>query len=254
MQIKTDLNCNIGCVRQNNEDIILLGDELFRDKAQKIDVELTENARYAAVVCDGMGGHNGGEYASEMAAQLFSDYILDLPAALTVEELTDLLKKWAENAHRIIVNKSTESAEYDGMGTTFCGILFYESLVFALNIGDSRLYRFRNGILKQISRDHSMRELTGDSSLPSNQIYNSLGAGDSAFIDVKDLTGQLFDGDLFLICSDGLCDMISDEETEQILAAEPVAEKLVEAAKAMGGKDNVSVILLSIKDIEQTEI
>ncbi|GHT52771.1 serine/threonine phosphatase stp [Bacteroidia bacterium] len=249
MLLKTDLNCNIGSVRQNNEDMILLAGELFRDKAQKMDFEPAENARMAAIVADGMGGHNGGEFASEMATLLFDDFIKELPAGLNEAEIASQLSQWCENTHRVIVNKSNESEEYEGMGTTFCGLLFYEKMTFALNIGDSRLYRFRNGILKQISTDHSMRQLTGDNSLPSNQIYNSLGAGDSAFIDVKDLSEQLFNDDLFLVCSDGLCDMISDEEIEQILANEPSADKLVEAAKQAGGKDNVSVLLLKIKEI-----
>ena len=135
------------------------------------------------------------------------------------------------------------------MGTTFCGLLFYENLIFALNIGDSRLYRFRDEILRQLSTDHSMRALTGDPTLPSNQIYNSLGAGDVAFIDIENLTGRIHDDDLFLICSDGLCDMIPDEEIEQVLLNEPSAGKLVEAAKRAGGKDNVSVILLKIKSV-----
>ncbi|GHS85824.1 protein phosphatase [Bacteroidia bacterium] len=248
MYLKTDLNCNIGCVRQNNEDMILLAGELFRDQAQQLDFEPTGSV--AAIVADGMGGHNGGEFASEMATLLFNDFIMDIPVGLNVDEVTVQLKQWCVNTHRLIVAKSYEGEEYEGMGTTFCGLLFYEKMVFALNIGDSRLYRYRNGILKQISTDHSMRQQTGDPTLPSNQIYNSLGAGDSAFIDVKDISDQLFNNDIFLVCSDGLCDMISDETIEQLLGNEPTADKLVEAARNAGGKDNVSVILLTINEVE----
>jgi protein phosphatase len=253
MYIKSDLNCNIGSVRPNNEDIILFGGELFRDQTQILDFAIAEKPPFAVAVADGMGGHNGGEIASEYAAQFFFDFVSELPDGLSAEEITEKIKGWTQIAHRGLLSQSMQNPELDGMGTTFCGMLFYEKLVLAINIGDSRLYRFRNSILRQISTDHSMQQLTRDQSLPSNQIYNSLGAGDSAFVEVKDLTGLLYDDDIFLICSDGLSDLITDEEIEQILSAEPTAEKLVEAAKNAGGKDNVSVVLLKIKESEKIQ-
>ena len=246
MFIKSDLNCNIGSVRPNNEDIILFGSELFRDQTQTLDFEIAEKSRFAVIVADGMGGRNGGEVASEYAAQFFCDFVSELPDDLSVEEITEKIKGWTEIAHRSLLSQSKQNPEYDGMGTTFCGMLFYEKLVLAINIGDSRLYRFRSGILRQISSDHSMQQLTRNQSLPSNQIYNSLGGGDSAFVELKDMTGLIYDDDIFLICSDGLSDMITDEEIEQILLTEPTAEKLVEAAKNAGGKDNLSVVLLKV--------
>lgn len=99
MVIKCDLNCNIGCIRQNNEDIILLGDELFRDKAQASNFETGENARFAAIVADGMGGHNGGEIASEYAVTFFCDFVLDLDSGLRADEVTERLKDWTKIAH-----------------------------------------------------------------------------------------------------------------------------------------------------------
>jgi len=134
------------------------------------------------------------------------------------------------------------------MGTTFVGMFSYEERIYMVNIGDSRLYRYRGGILKQLSSDHSMRELTGDMTTPSNVIYNSLGAGTSAFADFTELTGQLLDEDLFLICSDGLSDMLTDDQIEEVLHQEPTAINLIEAAKAAGGRDNVSVVLLRVTE------
>ena len=247
MFIKSDLNCDIGSVRPNNEDIILFGNELFRDQTQTLDFEITKNSRFAVIVADGMGGSNGGEIASEYAAQFFCDFVSELPDDLSVEKITEEIKRWTQMAHRNLLSQSKQNPELDGMGTTFCGLLFYEKIVLAINIGDSRIYRFRGNVLRQISTDHSMQQLTRNQSLPSNQIYNSLGGGDSAFIDVKDLTGLIYDDDIFLICSDGLTDMVTDEDIELILLTEPTAEKLVEAAKNAGGKDNVSVVLLMIK-------
>lgn len=253
MLIKTDLNCNVGCVRPKNEDMVLLGGELFRDKSQKLDFEIGGGARFAAVVADGMGGHKGGEVASEYAAEFFSDFVSGLADGLTANEVVRSVKDWAQTAHRNILRQGDENPEYAGMGTTFCGLLFYENGVFSINAGDSRLYRFRGGILRQISADHSLRELTGDKSMAANQIYNSLGAGAETFVDVKELTDQLFDDDIFLVCSDGLCDMVPDEAIERTLKLIPSADYLVEAARSAGGKDNVSVILLRIMETETPE-
>jgi len=246
MFIEAQINCDIGRVRPKNEDMILFAGNLYRDTTYSLDFELGENVRLAAIVADGMGGHKGGEYASQLACELFDNFVVNLPANLPIAELKTLLKAWAEKTHAVIVAKSIEEAEYEGMGTTFCGLLFYEKSIIALNVGDSRLYRYRDGILKQISKDHSMRELYKNPTLPSNQIYNSLGAGDSAFIDVTDISEYVLSEDIFLVCSDGIVDMISDEEIETILTNEPCAERLVTAARNAGGNDNISVILLSI--------
>lgn len=246
MLLKSEINSDIGCVRANNEDLILFAGEYFRDNSAKQIVEISDSVRFAAIVADGMGGHNGGEIASEIALRLFDDFILDLADGLDESGINISLKEWTEKTHRLILHRSYELPAQEGMGTTFCGLLFYGEMVFALNIGDSRLYRFRGGILKQLTTDHSIRQLTGDLSQGSNQIYNSLGAGESAFIDIKNLSGQLLEDDLYLICSDGLSDMVEDEEIEQILTENPSGETLIAAAKNAGGKDNISVILLKI--------
>ena len=231
MIVKADINCDIGCVRQNNEDIILLNGDIFRDKSQKRIFDLSPKARFSAIVADGMGGHNGGEFASEIAVQKFDEFLLSLPNGLREADIILQFKNWAEETHSFMISKSYELPDCEGMGTTLCGIVFYEDYVFAINIGDSRLYRFRDGILKQKTTDHSMRELTGDMSYPSGQIYNSLGAGTKAFADVISLTGQVLDEDIFLVCSDGLSDMLDNEMIEQILNNDPCAEKLVSAAR-----------------------
>ncbi|MDD2512451.1 MAG: protein phosphatase 2C domain-containing protein [Proteiniphilum sp.] len=247
MLIQVDLKSHIGCVRDKNEDMVLVAGELFRDADWQVDLELTEKVRLAAVVADGMGGHRSGEVASEMAAASFRDFVVSMPPAFPATLLKELIRGWAEQMHQELLRKGASSALFSGMGTTFCGLLFYESTVLAINIGDSRLYRYRDSVLKQISIDHSLRQLTGDITLPSNQIYNSLGACESVYVDIRDLTGQLFQGDRFLICSDGLSDMVSDEQIEQLLEHNAPAATLFDAARTAGGKDNISLVLITIK-------
>ncbi len=239
---------DVGCVRNNNEDIVLLVGGFYRDAADNFTVEIKPNSRFTAIVADGMGGYEGGEVASEMAVQAFDEFIMGLPGCLTADGIILRVKQWTEQIHAQIVNRSLAEPQCTGMGTTLVGIFCYENKIFRVNIGDSRLYRFRNETLKQLSVDHSMRELTGDMNQPSNLIYNSLGAGDHAFADVEEMTGQMLSDDRFLICSDGLSDMLTDEEIYDLLLQGADAQTLVDAAKAAGGRDNVSVVLLTVED------
>jgi protein phosphatase len=236
---------DVGCVRTNNEDMVLLNGAFYRDAVANEFFSVDDSFRLTAFIADGMGGTKCGEVASERALRAIDAFVCSLPGGLSAEELKGNVDVWAKETHLSIVSEGEVYAECKGMGTTLVGILSYEGRVYMLNIGDSRLYRYRGGILKQLTTDHSMRELTGKSSVPSNLIYNSLGAGDTVFADFTDLTDQILPDDTFVICSDGLSDMLSDEEMAQILSQTPTAQHLVQAAKAAGGKDNVSVMLCS---------
>lgn len=253
--ISFSLRSEVGCVRANNEDMILLNGEFYRDESFEDYCTIHDYSRLEAIVADGMGGHEGGEFASELAVQAFDDFLMGLPDELTPEQVITQTKQWAQDTHQMITAKGLEMPQYAGMGTTFVGLFTYEGRVFMINIGDSRLYRYRNQALKQISEDHSMRNLTGDASQQSNLIFNSLGAGDSVFADVFDITERILPDDYYLICSDGVTDMLSDEQIDALLdeataANTPsgvIVDQLVEAAKAAGGKDNISVIWLKFE-------
>ena len=251
MILQCQVASDVGCVRTNNEDIALLAGGLYRDAVDRFVAELQPHSRFVAIVADGMGGYEGGEIASEMAAKSFDAFFTGLPAGLSVDRLVAQVKMWVTEIHAEIIAFGDEHREYAGLGTTLVGMFAYEGKIFRINIGDSRLYRFRNGMLKQLSVDHSMRELTGDMSQPSNLIYNSLGAGGQVFADVEEMTAQLISDDRFLICSDGLSDMLSDEEICTLLADKADVEVLIEAAKQAGGRDNVSAILLTVYGDEQ---
>ncbi len=246
MILQCQVASDVGSVRTNNEDIALLTGGLYRDAVDSFEIELQPMSRFTAIVADGMGGYEGGEIASEMAVKSFDSLFTGLPAGLSVDRLVARVKSWVAEMHAEIISFGDEHREYAGMGTTMVGMFAYEGKMFRINIGDSRLYRFRNGMLKQLSVDHSMRELTGDMSQPSNLIYNSLGAGGKVFADVEEMTSQLISDDRFLICSDGLSDMLSDEEIASLLIGNADVEALVTAAKQAGGRDNISVILLTV--------
>lgn len=197
MILQCQVASDVGSVRTNNEDIALLTGGLYRDAVDSFEIELQPMSRFTAIVADGMGGYEGGEIASEMAVKSFDSFFTGLPAGLSVDRLVARVKSWVAEMHAEIISFGDEHREYAGMGTTMVGMFAYEGKMFRINIGDSRLYRFRNGMLKQLSVDHSMRELTGDMSQPSNLIYNSLGAGGKVFADVEEMTSQLISDDRF---------------------------------------------------------
>lgn len=244
-QINIDAVCDKGCVRENNEDMILVCGDYCRDQSMQLSLMLDDSSRLAVAVADGMGGHNGGEFASELAVQAFDTFITNMPSGLDDDALTMMLREWATDTHSMINSKGELDGEFYHMGSTFVALVVYEGRIFWMNIGDSRLYSIRHGILMQISADHSLRNLYNDPSLPSNAIYSCLGGGTEACtVDIEDLTYVIQTGDKFLLCSDGLSDIVADMDIEQILYDGGGAQTLVRAAKDAGGRDNISVVLV----------
>lgn len=250
IEIEYQACCDVGCVRSHNEDMILLNGKLLRNQEFNGFYTIENKRRFIVAVADGMGGHAGGEVASEMALQFLDVFVASLPENMSQEDFTNAFRRWIDRTHSLINQKGDNVPIYKRMGTTLVGLLAIEDHVYAFNVGDSRLYRYRDGILKQLSIDHSMREKYHDPSIPSNVIYNSLGGGgNSAFADLQDLTEMIFTDDRFLICSDGLCDMLSDDELCALCEENSSAVRLVNKAKEAGGTDNISVVIMDIKHI-----
>lgn len=245
-----------GCVRDHNEDMVLIGNEIFRDDIKQTVVNLKEkNAKFFAAVADGMGGHNAGEVASEIVLQRMRENVNTLKENLAEKELSEKVSEWVKTIHSEILNEGNKDIEKHGMGSTLIGALFYNGISYFMNVGDSRLYRFRSGIIKQMSRDHSMREATGNEDVASNLIYNSFGGGEKIFVDFEQIGGKLIDNDVLLLCSDGLSDMLTDDEIENILSKEDALKDLMNEAKDKGGEDNISIVLIKINlnDIADTK-
>ena len=235
-----------GLVREHNEDALLVCRQVVRDSELNTSAFLSPEDRYVVAVCDGLGGQNAGEVASMDAATQLAHRVATLRPGQPFARVQQLLHEWIKEEHAYLMALGEEDPSMSGMGTTLVGLLFYEGHVCWMNCGDSRLYRFREGILRQLSSDHSLYSITHREE-DQHVITNCLGGGaDEAFLDVTDITGEVHEGDLFLLCSDGLTDMLTDEEIEQVLATTPEANALTQAAVEHGGRDNVSVCLLRI--------
>lgn len=251
LNIRVSLNSDVGCIRSNNEDIILILGETYRDCSDDFVVSVNDKGRFVAALADGMGGHNAGEIASEMAVKAFDSFIINLPENLSDHDFRNLVDNEIKEIHNQLINYGFSDPEASGLGTTLIAFVTCENRIYLINVGDSRIYRFRNGILCQLTRDHSEQNRQNDSSLPSNLIYNCLGGGgESAFADVMEITGKVYENDTFMLCSDGLSDMVSEEDMELTMNESFSARNLVKKAKSNGVKDNVSVLLLKINSID----
>ena len=237
----------VGCVRKNNEDMVLVGSSFIRNDKINSKIELTSEKRIIFAVADGMGGHNSGEVASSDALHNLRFFFSDIPAGLTAGEFNEMMLVWLESINHILDSKGRVDERFRGMGTTLVGLAYYCGHFYSLNCGDSRLYRLRNGSLKQLTTDHSLNNMLG-SSKNSSIITNCIGGGNNhSYMDIVKMTDDVQYSDVYLLCSDGLSDMLDDQQIEVLLKSGGDADALCQAAIEAGGFDNVSACVIEVK-------
>ena len=208
-----------------------------------------------AVVCDGMGGQSAGNIASEMTCRIVADTLIAAIAQNDTCEAESLLTDAVKEANRAVYTRSVTEAGLRGMGTTIVAAVVREGTAYCAHVGDSRIYLFRDGVLSQLTRDHSLvwelmekGEITPEEmrTHPNrNMITRAVGV--SLRLDVDTLSTALLPGDKLLLCSDGLSGLCEQSEMEEILLQTPpnqVCETLVEQANRNGGFDNITVVYL----------
>lgn len=231
-----------GLLRDNNEDAVTF-----------------DNDTRLAVLADGMGGYNAGEIAANMATTFIKTELIrwlsEVGKRAGAKEVKRAMEICVDNANRAIYNSANSNAQYAGMGTTLVMAIFQDTRVIVGHVGDSRCYLFRAGELYQITRDHSLLQEQLDAglitpeeaavSLNKNLVTRALGVEDTVLLEAHE--HALEPEDVYLLCSDGLTDMVSDEQIAQILATddplETRAKRLVDTANANGGRDNITVLL-----------
>ncbi len=244
-------------LREALEIVSLTDPGLVRDLNE--DSTATDADLGYAILADGMGGYNAGEVASGMTVSLLAE---TLKAALKGDSPLDAQALLAEDVARVnaaVYEASRSDPRYAGMGTTLVATLFHDDRVTVAHVGDSRLYRLRGERLEQVTRDHSLLQEQIDSGLISpedarlsankNLVTRALGIDPSVEVEVHQY--DALPGDIYLLCSDGLNDMVDDEEirlTLNLLGSnlELAAGQLVQMANDNGGRDNISVILARV--------
>lgn len=222
-----------GLVRDGNEDCILVGNQVLRDNTDNFSFGIPDaGIIFPALVCDGVGGHARGEEASLAACDDFRSFFETLSPDLDDNYLIMLIKQAATRCNSKII----ELAAGCGMATTMTGLLIYGNHAFILNAGDSRTYRMRYENFKQMTAEHT---IVRDG---KRYITNCFGLDDMK-LDVTPTA--IVPGDIFVICSDGLFDMVPDN----IIAENCVsAERLLALALEAGGRDNTSLITLQFTE------
>jgi len=215
------------------------------------------------VLCDGLGGYNAGEIASTMAVSsllstLADDYEQATAAGLAFDVRTVLTARLAEMGNRI-AGAAANSTAFEGMATTIVVAWVLSDRLWVAHAGDSRLYRFREGVLEGLTRDHSFSQELLDAGmvteeearvLPAkNLVTRALGAGPDVEPEVNEYPLRV--GDVLMLCSDGLTEMIDDVQIAgAIFASVPdvqrAAQRLIDLANAAGGRDNISVIVIRL--------
>jgi len=237
----------VGCVRKNNEDMILVGSSFIRNDNFSTMIKLVPEKRTILAVADGMGGHNSGEVASSDALHNLHFFFNDIPTGLTAGEFNEMMVVWLESINLIVESKGRNDDRFKGMGTTLVGIAYYGGDFFSMNCGDSRLYRLRNGLLEQLTTDHSLNNMLG-STKHSSIITNCIGGGNkNSYMDIVKMTDDIQSSDIYLLCSDGLSDMLNDQQIEVMLKSGGDADALCQAAVEAGGFDNVSACVIEVK-------
>jgi protein phosphatase len=246
MRVNVDAHCDLGCVRSNNEDMILVGERLVRDST--FGARLETAGRLVLAVADGMGGAAAGEHASEYALTRLNAFMQAAPAVLDYAELGEVLKLWAFRTHAELLEQGRSDPRRAGMGTTVAGLLLVGERAWRFHAGDSRLYRRRAGALVRLTQDHSLRQTSADARVPGNLLVNALGGGADSHLECAEIPGGVQSFDRFLLCSDGLTEVVGDEHIDRALMAdrETAVRTLVQLAREAGGPDNISVLIADI--------
>lgn len=235
---------DIGLTRQDNEDVW---------------AELPQWNLY--VLADGMGGHQAGEVAAKEAVMHLCDSIdtfFSLTKKPTLDQVIRSLGQAFHDVNDWVRSLAKEHPELSGMGTTLCCFVLIQETLVCAHLGDSRIYQFRAGKLERLTRDHSLRQeliAKGDldektaSAFPfKNVITKAIGTFSEADPDIE--TVSVKKNDIFFLCSDGLTDFLSDSEIEAILQKKASIKnkciELVEGAKAAGGSDNITIVMIKI--------
>lgn len=242
--MKFAAKCDRGMVREKNEDSynIISG---YKDVPTTF------------IIADGMGGHNSGEIASKTAVDFISKSVLEFPEKKIANgDIPLFIKQIIEDANREVINVSKERIENYGMGTTVIVASVWDDNLYIGHVGDSRLYLIRDGKMERITTDHSyIEELVQNGTLTreeaenhpqKNIITRALGCFDEIVVDTY--VCEIRKGDYFVLCTDGLTNMLSENEIKDIVLSadnpETACDALVRKANENGGEDNITVIVI----------
>lgn len=243
---------DVGLVRQVNEDVW---------------AEIPELSLY--VLADGMGGHRAGEVAASQAVTFFCekmrDFFREAPKNVSLGQMRREIEHVIGLVNSHVYHMGIKNRELKGMGTTLCCLHFHQEGLIHAHVGDSRIYRLRRSALHQLTKDHSLlRELVDIGEINEKQAQEFLykhiitkAVGTEEFVEPSVHVSDVEKNDVYLICSDGLSDLLPADTIESVLVSTPnvkdAAEKLVAYAKVKGGHDNITVVVIAVEEVSGEE-
>lgn len=240
--IKAYGKSDVGMVREMNQDYYYISDD--------------QNEIKLYILADGMGGYKGGEIASKLAVTCARNYIENnlKETPKDKESLIQLVASSVEYANMVVYEKAKEDKELEGMGTTLEICLVYNNRAYIAHVGDSRIYRIRKELMRKLTKDHSyVQKLVEDGTITKeeadfhpkkNMLMRALGC--NAFVEPDVTIKGFLKGDTIIICSDGLTNMVTQEEIYKVATSkfEYAPSELIEKANKNGGYDNITVIII----------
>lgn len=267
LRVRICSRTDVGRERGHNEDNYLVADLGTKARIGEKSVQSIEVGERGLLlaVCDGMGGAAAGEVASQMAVDTLYEEMLRPENAPSREELARGLMRAVEEAGGKIFAEAAAKREMRGMGTTVTAAVFRDENVFFAQVGDSRAYLVRGGVVTQVTRDQSLvnklieagqlTEEEAESYEHTNIILQALGTSDRVEVDLTH--ADLRQGDMLMLCSDGLSGMLKKDGLEAVLLSgtdpEVLCEKLIDGANAAGGSDNITVIVMVVEGAEDSK-
>jgi protein phosphatase len=254
MRISVCASSDLGKIRGHNEDVFLVDNELG-----------------VFLVADGMGGHGNGEIASRVAARAIEAYLRKNPLPFLgwpgsesrIERNKNRFRSAFETANEAVLSAVEDDESLAGMGSTLVALLLQEDSALVAHVGDSRAYRFRGGKFERLTQDHTwvneqvaagfLSETQARAHPFRNVVTRALGGDRDISVDLQRLDSEV--GDLYLLCSDGLNSVLSDDQiAERLRHTQTLDEhcrELIEEANARGGPDNITVVLLRLEEEPQ---
>lgn len=237
-----------GPTRSRNEDMAVIGGRCIRDGSADAEWVREGAARpFLGAVCDGLGGHQGGDQASGRVAERLAGTVWRWSAGVSAVDLAAGLTETLVDAHRELGELGRQDPGKAGCGTTCTGLLVSGEVLLLLHVGDSRCYRKRDGVWKQLTLDHSVVMPDGSGQKISRLIY-AVGADLPELPPdlIEDLSDKCFPGDVYLLVTDGVMAAAGSEAAFEAAIEAPDAKGVVERALANGGPDNATAVRLEL--------
>ena len=254
MQLQSSSVSDIGKIRQNNEDSYL-----------ELTIEDTNVNCLLLVVADGMGGHNAGEVASKKVVESIESYFKSEESNLNSDKTLSHLKESIELANTEVFKASASDESLKGMGSTCTAMMILNNKIYIAHVGDSRAYLIRGDKIEQLTKDHTLAEKMLDSGIISkdeakasphrNMLMKAIGIAEDLEVETYE-SFEVEQGDIYLLCSDGLTEYVDEEELRSILniyEPDEACKLLVKIANKRGGKDNITVQIAKAFDSEAAD-